>query len=447
VFLYGLDQRYVDIQINGFNVVDSSTPLGVLNLSQLSGVKGLEIERFKTDQIINLNTHNKKQKSRFNISGTQFGEYGTSLKINKKRWQLNAGLNRAGGFSQTFIGDEKDWTDDRYLTLDYETQIFDLKSSSHIFYTGQNQDYDSVFNNTENAESETSFLLAGQKVKFNDYEIRLSYTLSDREFIEDSSVNSFKGENFQSNFLYKKWFSLIVSSESNNDLSDQSIKLDLKPFKTVKTSFLWTKLREQFFSFEWAPYEEISFFYKELPASLFQINFDPSIELDPQKSFGLKLFRDFKFYGIDYRIDALYQKAFDQIEFVTPQMAYQNFERSEVIFGSITASYSKLSFYLQGQRAKNLAQNEDLPRRPKWILGLDYEDKIGLIHYDLGLRWNSSFKAFDQSNLSSFWTSQINAKYKSFRFVVMNVLNQDRPIFRDFRRRPVTFELHYSYDF
>ena len=447
VFLYGLDQRYVEIKLNGFNVIDSSTPLGVLNLSQISGVSGLEVERFKASQAINLKTTSKNQKSKLLLKGSQLGEYGTNLSLVSKKMNFKVGASRAGGFNQTNIGSEKDWTEDQYASLDYETNLGLLKSETSLFFSRQEQDYDSVFTGVQDAVGESDFFLVGNKIEIKDYKLHLSYSMSNRVFTEDDEINKFKGESFQTELFYKKWLSVLFFTESNNDLDDQSVKFEVRPYENLRTSLMWSNLRDYFLDIEWFLIKDFSLFYKEIPASLFQINFDPEVELTPQRSIGLRFFQDFNIKDIDFRFDGLYQRAFDQIEFVVQDMAYQNFERSEVVFASLMMSYKDYSLYAQGQRAKNLVQDLDLPRRPRWVLGFDYQPSFKAVNIDLGLRWNSSLKAFDQSRLSSFWTSRLDIEYKSFHFVVMNVLNQDKPIFRDFKRRPTTLELQYSYEF
>ena len=449
VFLYGLDQRYIKIKFNGFNVVDASTPLGVVNLSQISGVRGLSVERYKTDLSINIKTHLQSKKSKWFIQGSQLGEFGSSVNLNKKNWNFKAGAARTGGFNQTFLGEEKDWTDDGYFSFDYKKNLSNIETSTHLFYSVQNQDYDDLFNAVEEAEGEAHFLLLGQKLKFEKFKVNLSYTLSNRVFIiEEKKGIDFQGKNFQSEFIYNKWFSFLLSLESNKHLDDQYAKVEVRPLESFRASFMWSRLRNQFFDMEWQPFNEISLFYKEIPASLFQINFHPSSKLKPQRAMGLKLFKDFSFKSIDFRFDGLYQYAFDQIEFVSSSMRYENFERSETIYSSLLASCKSYSLFIQAQRAKNLIQNLDLPRRPRWIVGFDYERAWEKVNFDLGLRWNSSLKAFDQTDLNSFWTSQLNVQYRNFHFVVINVLNQDRrSIFRDFRRRPITFKLHYGYEF
>jgi len=447
VFLYGLDQRYVNFKMNGFDLTDPSTPLGVINASQISGLRGVEVERYKTDSSLNLKTKASESPSQLRLSGTHLGEHSIFISLNEENLNLKAGVSRAGGFNQTSLGDEKDWTKDKFIAFDYSEKFNDLEWSTHIFYNRQEQDYDSLFESIEDAIAKSEFLLFGQKIKLGDFKLQLSHTRSKRVFDELGNVLSFKGDRLQAEAFYKTWISTSYYTESNNEIEDHLFSFNVKPFNDLSLKFLHSKLRGEFFDFEYNPIEELGFFYKEIQASLFQINFDPDINLKKQKAFGLKAHEKLKFRKLEIFLDSLFQKSFDQVEFSPAEFNFVNFEEAEVLFASMVLKYLSYKFYAQGQRAKNTVLNVDLPRRPKWVFGFDYEKDFKGLSLDLGLNWNSSMRAFDGGKLSSFWTSDLGIEYKGFRFVVKNVLNQKKQIFRDFKRRPTTFELQYGYEF
>ena len=428
VFLYGLDQRYLDIKLNDYSLSDASTPLGSFNLSQISGVRGLKVERGKA---LNLNTN---KDSSVHVTGSDLGEYGVSLNLST----FKVGFNRVGGFNQTSFGEEKDWTEDGYISFDYVKEFSKLKWESNIFFNQQDQDYDNIFTHDENARVVSEFFLLGQKIAYKDLRVQASFMQVERDFFSDE----LSSDKVQLELFFKELLSASLYRESNNQIKDDLAEVGLN-YESLDFKLLWSDMRGYFFDMEFHPIKEVDIFYNETPASLFQINY----YLNKQKAFGLRYFDDFKLKNIDVRVDGFFQRAFDQVEFVAQSMSYQNFERVENIFSSVYVSYLSYGFLVQAQRAKNLLQNTSLPRRPAWVLGFDYEHLISGLELDIGLKWSSAMRAFDQSKLSSFWTSELSLKYKDFQLIVKNVLNQKKQIFRDFKRRPTTFTLQYSYAF
>ncbi len=455
VFLYGLDQRYFDVTLNGFHLSDPSTPLGAFNLSQIAGVYGLRVGDTNNLKTIKLET--KTMESNFFTKGSQLLEYALGGTYGADNFDISASTSKSGGFNQSTFGTEKDYTFDYHLNFGYRFKYKNLKLDTSFFYTHQNQDYDVPLFETEQAYSKTETLLIGKKITYDNFKLFASYSLSDRVFKEErifpdtDQQFSFKGESVQIKSMYKDKLSLLLLSEKTELSEDFSIKVFYENFNfskniTMDSEIFWTEKRGLYFDSLLKIKNFFSIFYKELPPSLFQLEFN-NTNFKPQKSIGAKIFRDFSIKSFDFRFETFYQRAFNQIEFDLNTSKYLNFEESENLFSSLTFAFEDLSFFVQALRAKNLVLNLDLPRRSKWVFGFNFEKNIKSLKLDLRLKWNSPRKAFDGSRLSSVWTSQFNIKYKGFTVSIDNVIDQKKPIIKNFSRRPLTFELLYSYNF
>jgi len=455
VFLYGLDQRFFDISLNGFHLSDPSTPLGAFNLSQISGAYGLKVGDTNSLKTIKLETSDEG--SNLFTKGSQLSEYALGGNYNSKTFNLSASTSKSGGFNQSTLGTEKDYTVDHHLNFGYSFKYKKLKLDSSVFYTHQKQDYDVPLLEVDQAYSKTDTLLVGQKMDYSDFKLNAAYSLSDKSFREEDLVLdtsqefSFKGESIQVKTVFRdkiSFMTLLEQSRLSEDVSFKFFYEDLKITDDIEadSEIFWTKKRGLYFNSLFRFKKIFSLFYKEQPPSLFQIEFNNK-NLKPQRSMGAKLFTDFSIQDFDFRFEAFYQRTFNQIEFDVNASEYINFEESENLFSSLTFAFKELSFFVQALRAKNLVLNLDLPRRSKWVLGLNFEKNIKDLRLDLRFKWNSSRRAFDQTRLSSVWTSQFNLSYKHFTLSVSNLIGQNKPIIKNFSRRPLTFELLYSYNF
>lgn len=447
VFMYGLDQRYFDINYNGYKLEDPTTPLGALEVSSLSRLSGMKVVKNPREQ--SLNVLNKSESNSVGGQVTSLKEFSVDgfYKANKNFF-LKSGFSRLGGFNQTQLGSEKDWTEEVFIAPSLKFKIDDYQLSTDFLYTYKDQDFDSFLSGEEDSEGVSRYLFAGQSVKRKKTNLKFSYTQIRKTFNEglDFEPFNFEAKVLNAEFTYNESLQLKSQFETNGELEDSKIY-----FSYIKDSFGFyfssSKLRGEFYSLDLKPTKTITLFYKEIEPSLFQITFNEGQELEKQKALGLQYENSYTYKEVDFKLSFLYQRSFDQVEYNFISNTYENFQRVENVFFNLLSQWKSLGLYIQIQSAEDLVLNQSLPRRSPLSFGLDYKFKLRDFTGAIQAAWHSERKAFDGSELSNFMTSSLALGRKRFQIVVTNVLNQDSQVYKDFRRKPVTVELNYLYKF
>ena len=447
VFMYGLDQRYFDIEYNGHQLEDPTTPLGALEISSLSRLSGMKVLKNPKNQSINL--VNKARTSSLEAQLTSLEEASVDgfYKANNNIF-FKSGFSRLGGFNQTQVGSEKDWTEEFFIAPSFNFKVKDYELITDVLYTYKNQDYDSFISESEDSKGVSNYFFFGQTVKRKKRSYKASYTQIQKSFKEGYNFEPFdlSATVVNAEFGYNDSFKIKSQFEKNNDLEDSKLYFSYIK-KYFGFYFIASEIRGEFYSVDLKPTENITLFYKEIEPSLFQISFNESEILKKQKAYGLQYENNYSYKEVDFRLSFLYQRAFDQVEYNFASNNYTNFQKVENAFLNLLSQWKNFGIYMQLQQAKNLQSNKPLPRRSPLSFGLDHRFKLHGFKGEFRLAWHSKRKAFDETDLSDFMTTRLALRRKRFQIVVTNVLNQDTEIYKNFKRKPITLELNYLYKF
>ena len=468
LFVEGIDQRFLELKYNGFSLRDPSTPSGVFNVNSLRGVNRAQIKLTKSSSL----EISKKEEEALSllVKASHLGE--GEVKVDKGACNFKScqtygvNLKRGGGFSQSSQGVEDDYFEE--INLNFSNNFFTKSNNfkTHILYYGQRLDEDNVFAlpdlnlESRNAESKNSVFLMGQEASFDKtVKLKLSFLSSYRNQIDPSQNTSFRqrGEVLEASFEFIKYFKLELFRESFNLYSSKGVDLGLalsheSSFKNFnfKTRAGESKERGLNWSIE-AGFKNFVLFYKGVTPSLFQNIFNESFasfkpSLESQKVLGLRFFKLFKIKKLNVKFNQSYSYFDDFIDFNLISNSYENLQSLENIFSSLDLRFKSTSFFIQHQISRQRkGLKEDLPRRPRWTLGLRHKQKVkNLINIYMSIKWLSERPAFDQSTLKEALLTELQFEYRSFKLSATNVLNEERELFRELSRRPLTVSLSYQ---
>lgn len=456
LFSYGLDQRYVDVSLNGFSLKDASSPLGVLDLSTLSSLKGAVIS-----------SHSRSDFSlESKLTNKNFVSFGLgSLKTFNAHLSLNScgegacrktsiSGNRYGGYNQSLNGSEKDFVEDQNFHHYAWNKFGGLKNEYQIVYVHRDGDYDFFGLDDATTTFQVDYMAVGDRLSFKKGRgLFVNFNQSIRHFRKNSQKSYFsRGQNFEAGGEFDG-FSLKYLEERASDFKDQGAEAAYNYKDLASLTYTSFKERKEAWALKLTPLSFVEVYYKETLPSLFQIdyqlqNFPAASALKTQKSYGVSLNKSWNLRGaINFETKALYQRAKDQIEWNNSSFSYANFEKVENIFLQMGLDYKVIYIYAQAQRAKALEEDKDLPNRSRWAFGGKLKNRYKKLYYGLGLVWNSHRSDFTGSKIPSFTNLTADINYKNWSLAAYNVLDQDKIIYANTARSPFRIELKYTHLF
>lgn len=467
LFLDGVDQRFLELDYNGFSLRDPSHPSGVFNIAAILAATGARSVSNKAVGLAITNKH--EEKSFVELGLSHLGEAHTAFQKNLCEsdfcYSMGASLKRGGGFSQKSDGVEDDYF--RRMDLNYSSVKYtpSYEDQTYVFYSGQRYDEDSIglFSEAEpeslNASSNGSILFLGKKYKFKDAVLKASYLVSYRSQ-ENSDVPtkfSQRGEVFEVEGEYKNIGLRVFNERYDLFLNKDSDTGAVLNFKSVINKINYsldigvTTLRNEFGSVE-VDYKNWGLFAKAVPASLFQSSLNESggfENLKTQNILGLRYYeRLLKNKQIKLNLKASYSRTFDFIDYELSSNSYKNLNEIENALLKIEALYLGSSVFVQYQIARNVSTGAELVQRPDWTLGLRVKEKLRkTLTFSGALKLIGERKAFDGSLLDHFWESSVALGFKEFSLSAVNAFNEDQEVYRGLGRRPLTFELKYQKTF
>jgi len=471
VFVDGVDQRFLNLNFNGFSLRDPSTPTGVFNLSAVSALRSVRLN-LEGGDMINIETDQLKEASLV-TSVSSLGEaelsanYGSCEEASCTAFEAVA--LRGGGYSQLENGDENDYFEEITFSGARSYNFKGYKLTTRLLYYGQRLDLDSVgpLNNiaveSQRAEALNSVFLVGQDIAFSKkHRLKFSYLSSYRNQRDNGFGQSFqqRGEVLESAYLFKKKLKVKVFHEKYDLYSSQDEDIGFNVQKSfVLSDFVLdleigrTKLRSLNWSSELG-YKNLVLFYKGQPASLFQQSYNKNFsvaspDLSAQTFLGARYEKKFIFSFFKLKLNASYSRIYEFIDFYLDGNFYANLGEVENSFTGVTFTRGPLSFYVQNQVARQVkVTKQDLARRTPWTLGLRYK-KLFKNSFALsgGVKWLSKRKAFDQSDLKQTWISDLRLSYKNIRLTCTNVFSEKEAVFKNLGRKPLAFAFSYQKNF
>lgn len=472
LFVEGVDQRFLELTYNGFSLRDPSQPSGVFNINALSNLGDTRLT-LKGSSGLNVET-GVRESSQLSISGSQLGEaemdsaYGTCSETSCR--SLGLSLKRGGGFSQAADGAENDYFEE--VTLNFSNSLFkghkDFKT--HFLYYGQRLDEDNInaladlSSESSVAESINSVLFLGQEVGLGEkIKLKASYLSSYRNQKDEEAGLSFRqfGEVVDFSLEHSNLFKIKGFKEDFNLYSSKgtdlggvlSHKSSLKSGGSLSLELGKSEKRDYNWDLELG-FKNFILFYKGVAPSLFQQDYNNEfaasrLSLDTQKVLGGRVLKNFKFNKVKFKVVQSYSRFYNFIDFDLSSNSYKNLGELENIFSSLELQYSGALFFIQHQISKEVeGQKRDLPRRPRWTLGLSGRQKISKpLSVFVSLKWLSERQAFDQTELKKTWLSEVRFDYKSFKLSATNVLNQKELFYKNLSRKSLAISLSYAKKF
>lgn len=475
VFVEGVDQRFLDLNFNGFSLRDPSSPTGVFNVAALSSLRAVSLDLAGGSAI---NVGSEKIKKNFagaSVSNLQEAELMASYGACSSRFcsSLETSLKRGGGYSQLESGSEKDYFEEVSFSGSQSYSLGKTVLTTRLLYYGQLLDLDSVGPlgsvtvESSSAEALNSVLFVGQDFDFSKkHRLMLSYTSSYRNQ-KDVDLNlSFRqqGEVLESIYIYKNNFKFKVFHEQFNIYSskDEDVGFNLQRnfvFKDliIDLSVGKTKLRSLNWSAE-AGYKNFVLFYKGVPPSLFQQSYNDefssaSTDLKSQAFVGFRYSRLHRFSLLNFKWNLSYSRIYDFVDFDLVENSYSNLGEVENFFIGVNLMKGPVTFTVQNQVARQLENLRlDLPRRAPWTLGLRYKKifkSASKSNFELsgGVRWLSKRRAFDQDDLEATWMSDLRLSYGNLSLNCTNVFSESDAVFKNLGRKPFAASLAFQKNF
>ncbi len=464
LFLNGIDQRFLDLDYNGFSLRDPSHPTGVFNVNAVLSVVADKSLSFKPSKI--KITKSYKEDDFLLLSLSHLGEAQAAFKKSdcSDVFCFNSGFSakRGGGFSQKSGGVEDDYFN--RFDVNFESSSFKEKyeDQTYLMYSYQDYDEDSVgiFSQLEpeslNAFSTSSTLFLGKKYLFKNFKFQTSYLKSDR-MQKNRDLNlefSQQGEVFELQVDYKSFYSKLFNERfdllTSKDIDSGGVVgfVQKAGVLSAELELGYTDLRKFFGAFDFT-YKSLSFFFKALPPSLFQSSFNKKSNnegLESQNMVGLKYFWSLlKLQNLELNFETVYSRTFDFINYDFSINSYKNLSEVENVSMNLDFNVYFLNAYLQFQKARNLTDDLDLPQRPHWTIGLNSKNRIyKKIELLTSLKRVGQRKAFDNTNLEAFWDTSVALKRGGLSIGLTNIFNEDDEVYKGLERRPLTLEVKYQ---
>lgn len=492
----GLSPRQLEINYNGFKLIDPSSPEGVYDLFGLMQFKGLTVSEKNGEASLNLLTSLKENKKELSLSSSTLGQSNLSGSMglcgDKVCYSVDAFFNRQGGVSQ--FDDSKndpltnsvdDYEKDFLKTYGVSLSRLSTKkgrSATHFFATFSDEDDDDLFTSVDdkNASSNSITYFLGHELKIgNNHLLRTSYFNNSRDQkneADSENPNSYEssqdGRSLNVGFFYKSlsldfdYENYKVESETEDDfLISGEINKEFKNFGFKRSIFTDVEAgfsRERgLFADMRASYNDLTLSFKKSRPSLYQV-LDPIVgneKLKPETLLGLSyiinILSSKNSSSIDLEVS--YFRMWDLINFYDPDGfgvgapgSFDNVDEAENLFATLKASHKvknhNLDFFVRYLISKDLNSGEDIVRRPRWTSGFrlksffknNYETGLGFKY--IGRRLDFDFSELEPILLSDAILSK-KFGWGRANLSLFNLINERRQVFSKIGRRGFEIKL------